>query len=355
MSNNPLVSILVPIFNVERYLRECLDSIRLQTLRDIEVICINDGSTDGSRAIIEEYVCSDMRFRVIDKENSGYGASMNIGLQACRGVYVGIVESDDYIEPQMFESLYHAAEQHQAQVAKCDFFLFWSKPQVVNERFYWVDDVNQGHINPQIDRDVFYRKPSIWSAIYRRDFLQQNDIGFLETPGASYQDASFNFKVWASCDNAVLLNEPLLHYRQDNEASSVNAPGKVFCVCDEYAEMHRYLDCHWMDRGYLRETLCRMRFDTYEWNYGRLNEALRSDFLPRMRQDVIDDGNCGYFNSCEFDANKMTARSILIEHPELYPALYSTRDVTGMKAKFRLVADEHGLLDAVRLLVRHIV
>ena len=67
MSNNPLVSILVPIFNVERYLRECLDSIRLQTLRDIEVICINDGSTDGSRAIIEEYVCSDMRFRVIDK------------------------------------------------------------------------------------------------------------------------------------------------------------------------------------------------------------------------------------------------------------------------------------------------
>ena len=80
--SEPTVSLLVPIYNVERYLRECLDSARAQTLDDIEVICINDGSTDGSRAIIQEYLDADPRFRVIDKANSGYGASMNMGLEA---------------------------------------------------------------------------------------------------------------------------------------------------------------------------------------------------------------------------------------------------------------------------------
>ena len=86
----PRVSLLVPIYNVEKYLRECLDSARNQTLQDIEVICINDGSKDSSRTIIQEYLDADERFRVIDKENSGYGVSMNMGLEAARGDYVGI-------------------------------------------------------------------------------------------------------------------------------------------------------------------------------------------------------------------------------------------------------------------------
>ncbi|MFD1244677.1 glycosyltransferase family 2 protein [Paralysiella testudinis] len=91
------ISILVPVFNVEKYLRQCLDSIQSQTFKNFEVICINDGSTDTSLAILEDYAQQDTRFRIINKPNSGYGHSMNIGLGQCNGEYIGIVESDDYM------------------------------------------------------------------------------------------------------------------------------------------------------------------------------------------------------------------------------------------------------------------
>ena len=194
MTDTPSISLLVPICNVERYLRECLDSAQGQTLTDIEIICINDGSTDSSLEIINEYASRDDRFIVIDKPNSGYGDSMNKGLSIAKGEYVGILESDDFFEPDALELMYKAAKSVDAQVVKADFFLFWSTPDVRNDRFMWVDSRIAGHINPQVEREVFYRKPSIWSAIYKREFLIENDVTFLPSPGASYQDAGFNFK-----------------------------------------------------------------------------------------------------------------------------------------------------------------
>jgi len=125
----PKVSVLVPIFNVESYLRECLDSVVNQTLRSLEIICINDGSTDGSLAIIEEYAKRDDRFVIIDKPNSGYGDSMNQGLQRATGDYIGIVESDDWVESNMFKELYRLAEKHNAQVAKSEFYSYYTTPE----------------------------------------------------------------------------------------------------------------------------------------------------------------------------------------------------------------------------------
>ena len=95
----PEVSIIVPVYNEEQYLEECLESIRCQSLQDIEVICVDDGSTDGSLAIIKRFMQKDSRFRVIQKSNSGYGSSMNQGMDAAQGKYIGIVESDDWILP----------------------------------------------------------------------------------------------------------------------------------------------------------------------------------------------------------------------------------------------------------------
>ena len=349
--SEPLISVLVPVYNVERYLRECLDSLKNQTLQDLEFICINDGSTDSSRDIIEEYIQDDPRFKVIDKPNSGYGASMNMGLAQCVGKYVGILESDDFMNVDGFEKMFLAAERHDAEVVKSDFYLYWSVPTPVDRRFWLVDGCIAGVINPQIEREIFYRKPSIWSAIYKRSFLEENDIRFLETPGASYQDASFNFKVWASCGKAVLMNDAFLHYRQDNEASSVNSPGKVFCVCDEYDEMHSYLDAHWQSRAYLRGVLARMRFDTYEWNYDRLSAELREAFFPKMREDLLADEKMGYFDARDFEASKLTSRRVLLERPELYPILHSTEGCGGALSRFKSAAANHGLTSALQILL----
>ena len=333
----PAVSLLIPIYNVERYLSECLDSAIGQTLKDIEIICINDGSTDSSPEIIARYAAKDNRIKVIDKPNSGYGCSMNLGLQEATGEYVGILESDDFFEPDALESLYRAAKEHDADVVKADFWFYWSVPEPRDERFGWVDEGIEGVVAPLDCPEVFFRKPSIWSAIYRREFLESNDIRFLETPGASYQDAGFNFKVWAAAETAVLMNKPILHYRQDNESSSVNSPGKVFCVCDEYAEMHRYVEKRFAGdkKKELIRLLVRMRFDSYMWNYERLSESLRSEFFPRMRDDLAAENARGVYDRSLFDDIKQWRRELIVDHPDLFQLQYSSVGGGGLSTAWR--------------------
>ena len=113
------VSIVIPVYNIEKYLRECLDSLVNQSFKDFEVICINDGSKDGSLVILEEYAKKDSRFKVISQTNGGSGSARNNGLSKAKGKYVQFLDGDDYFEPEMLEKLYNLAEKHQAEIAVC--------------------------------------------------------------------------------------------------------------------------------------------------------------------------------------------------------------------------------------------
>lgn len=315
----PAISLLIPIYNVEKYLRECLESAHQQTFQDIEVICLNDGSTDASRDIIQEYLEKDARFKVIDKPNSGYGSTMNQGLAAATGEYVAILESDDVFVPTALEQLYAQAIKFDAEVVKADFWLYWSQPEEKTKPFNIIDAKMTGRlINPQEERAIFYRKPSIWSALYRRSFLIENNIDFLETPGASYQDAGFNFKVWASATRAAFIDSPILKYRQDNEQSSVNSPSKVFCVCDEYAEMERYLQERPEKLIHLQPVLERMKFDSYMWNYDRLDEKLREEFLQRASEELRNDINSKKLDPTLFEPWAQADLEALLYSPETF-------------------------------------
>ena len=116
----PKVSIIVPTYNVEKYLAECMETIIAQTLKDIEIICVDDGSTDNSGTILDSYAAKDNRIKVIHKENGGYGKAMNVGLDNASGEYIGIVEPDDKIELNMYETLYLAAEKNNVDFVKGD-------------------------------------------------------------------------------------------------------------------------------------------------------------------------------------------------------------------------------------------
>lgn len=122
--HRPKVSIIVPIYNSETYLEECLDSIINQTLKEIEIICVNDGSTDNSLDILNRYASNDDRITIINKQNTGYGNSMNVGIDHAKGEYIGIVESDDYIKPHMYETLYNKAIEHDLDLIRADFEQF---------------------------------------------------------------------------------------------------------------------------------------------------------------------------------------------------------------------------------------
>lgn len=280
---NPLVSIIVPTYNVETYLDQCLDALQAQTLKNIEVIVVNDGSTDQSGVIAHAHAQVDTRIRVIDKPNSGYGASMNRGIAEARGAYIGIAEPDDYVERSMYKKLAKYAVRYSADVVKCNYFAHLDG----RDEPFWNFD---GHryrapFDPVDDPSILFTSPTIWCGIYNRAWLERERIDFRETPGASYQDAAFSLKVWAAAHTCVLVKKPLLHYRLDNPDSSSKSTDKVFCVCDELENaqefMRRYPDRYakligWYNVG---------RFDKYRWNWERIADSAKVAFAERMKQE----------------------------------------------------------------------
>ena len=137
MTNKPKISIVVPIYNVEKYLRECLDSILAQTLQDIEIIAIDDGSPDQCGNIIDEYAKKDKRIIAIHQKNSGYSISVNKGIALAKGEYIGIIESDDWIEPDMYKTLYENAKKYDTDITKGGFWKYNSTlPKEKQNEYY---------------------------------------------------------------------------------------------------------------------------------------------------------------------------------------------------------------------------
>lgn len=310
----PKVSVLVPIYNVERYLRQCLQSLQNQTLKDMEIVCINDGSTDGSLEIIEEFMAEDKRFRLINKDNSGYGDSMNQGLAAAKGEYVGIVESDDWIDKEAFLELYEIAKENDADVVRANFY-HNKAGKDEKARLIPVHETGRA-INPRQHTWLFLQSPAIWASIYKRDFLEKNNIKFLATPGASYQDTSFAFKVWATAEKVYLTTKAYLHYRTDNENSSINSPGKVFCVCDEYAEIERYLKDIgvYEDLGFVMWTA---KCSIYLWNALRLKPRLVKEFYTKIAPEMMEANEQGLIFIDFFGETPLAKATEMLAHGKI--------------------------------------
>lgn len=314
------VSILVPAFNVEKYLRQCLDSLVNQTLGDIQIICIDDGSTDLTLSILEEYARNDDRIEIISKKNTGYGNSMNLGLSYARGEYIGIVEPDDFADVSMFEKLYEAAKKNNADVVKSNYYEHKSDNAPDQDAF--VENLNRCTYNkifsPRKHHQVLYMRPAIWSAIYRRKYLEENAIRFLETPGASFQDTGFNFKALTSTERVYLVKEGFLHYRIDNAASSVKAMSKVFCICDEYEEMWRYTREHADIFRDLKTVIPFIQFGGYSWNLDRLSSELQYGFYKRFVKDFRSLDEEGLIDSSVFGVRSRERVEKIISDPDGY-------------------------------------
>ena len=238
---NISVSIVVPVCNVENYLKECMDSILNQSLQNIEIICVDDGSTDHSLSILRSYEKKDKRVKVITKANSGYGNTMNVGMEQAKGKYIGIVESDDYIDSKMFERLYDTAESYEADIVKSDHYIFSTKNGKNKSQYQWVCPIEYYNrvLNAEICPEIYTFTMMNWTGIYRTDFVKNNQIKHNETPGASFQDNGFWYQVISLAKKIVFINEAFYYYRQDNPNSSINNKKKVYCICDEYKFIRR--------------------------------------------------------------------------------------------------------------------
>lgn len=274
-------SIIVPVYNVSIFLTQCIESIINQTYRNLEIICIDDGSTDGSEDILDRYAQQDKRIKVIHKTNSGYGHTLNLGIMMAEGEYIGIVESDDYIAPDMYEKLgKNILDSQGIEIIKASYFKL-SRQNCIDQNLF-DDSMCNRVLEPQECINLFWIPCSIWTAVYQKEFLIKNNIKFLETSGASYQDTSFWFKVLSRAKKMILINDALYFYRIDNVSSSINSSAKMFCVCGEIRELERYVTRYRIDTPFLEGAKYAYIYRTYMWNYYRLSIGLKSAFWVEM-------------------------------------------------------------------------
>lgn len=277
------VSVLTPIYNSAKYLSQCLASLSAQTMPEIEFICINDGSSDASPEILKHFAQTDDRFKIINKPNSGYGASMNVGLKAARGQYIGIVEADDYAKPDMFERLYKLAKTHEADIAGSNRFdltdTFDRFNEVMNGLEY--DRV----FSPLDNQEIFLPAPCIWSKIYRKDFLDNYNINFLETPRAAFQDTSFVYKSYFAADRVVFTQEAFLHYRISNQGKSVKATNNIYAILDEFDAIDDFI-VKYPNRAQRFHCYSDLRVQAYLWNYNRLPFFHKLKFKSKMKANL---------------------------------------------------------------------
>ena len=270
----PFISLLVPAFNVEKYLDEALVSAEATKSCPLEIIVIDDGSTDSTSEIAENHARADSRIRVVSQANAGYGAALNAGIALARGVYVAILEPDDYLVPGALDKLFNFL-RNDSSIEATDY------PDLVKATYYRVlqglaesaDSADPaehagsadptGPANPHADAEaaakqtpktkanastqketkilcsyahlfktgtrlnrpecaeLLTRHPSIWSAIYRRAFLNEKHISFKEVPGGAWVDGPFAVQTLLEAKDAIFYDHPLYNYREDNpEASS---------------------------------------------------------------------------------------------------------------------------------------
>ena len=274
MSSLPKVSVLVPCFNVEKFVHQCILSLMAQTLHEIEVIIINDGSTDATLSVIRETINNDKRFIVVDKENSGYGATMNLGLTLARGEYIGIVESDDWVQPEMFERLYKIAKKYNLDIARCHYNNFCYDGVTGTRYKFMPKNLTFDSLNYV---DVFRTQPSIWAAIYRGGVIRENRIQFLNTAGAAYQDTSFAFKTLLCARRIRCIDDRLLNYRIHG-GNSVCRRDNAFAMMNEFDECLKFAKK--IDRmDVIEKIMLKLEYSGFRWNYRRLSDDLVHDFF----------------------------------------------------------------------------
>ncbi len=288
------VSVVIPVYNVEKYLRECLDSVQKQTLEELEIICIDDGSTDCSGAILDEYAQKDSRFHVIHKKNEGYGKAINTGMDLVTSPYVGIVESDDWIDPAMYQNLYEVMGETKADVIKADFYEFYTGAEGnYIEEYKFVaegDRASLYHMPFAIEEhpNAFYLWKYTWSGIYRTDFLRKEQIYHNETPGASYQDNGFWFQMMVKAKKIYLVNQAFYHYRIDNAASSIHSKGKVFAVCDEFDFIRKKVEEMGEEGEPYHKWILYFRITDCIGNLDRVGEEYRLMLAQRIKKEFLE-------------------------------------------------------------------
>lgn len=289
----PKISVIIPVYNVEKYLSECLDSVINQTLQDIEIICVNDESTDGSLAILEKYAKKDSRITVLSQKNAGAGAARNKGLEIARGEYLSFLDSDDFFELDMLDKAYNTCQRENA-----DFVVFRSNRfDDRTKRYISCDWTINRRLLPSkktfcykdISKNIFRLFNGwAWDKLYKHEFAQANNLRFQEQ--RTTNDLLFVFTALVKAQRITVLEEILAHQRINNTSSLSNTREKswncfysaLIALRDELQTMGIYEE---VKQSYINYAL---HFSLWNVNtikgptYEKLYNALRDEYFDEL-------------------------------------------------------------------------
>ena len=229
----PIISVIVPVYNVEKYLSKCLDSILMQTFSNIEIICVNDGSTDNSRKILETYRKKDSRIKIVDKKNGGLSSARNAGMKVATGEFYSFIDSDDWVDKTMIEKLYDSMTKYSTDIAICAVHQFDEKRQTYDDsnKYYTLDFFDESFDN----RAFSYKetKPFLmdvcvmaWNKLYRKSFIDECKSEFPD--GLIFEDGPFFFSIFFKTKRVSIVRDFLYYYRVNRKGSIIQRGGTQF-------------------------------------------------------------------------------------------------------------------------------
>lgn len=220
------ISVIIPVYNIEKYLRECLDSVSNQTLKDIEIICIDDGSTDSSPDILNEYSKKDKRIKIITQENKGQSSARNLGIKESQGEYIAFVDSDDFINPDMLEKLYLKAKDNNLDMVMCKIATYDNQTREIKDNvWYYMLGVFRDFEKEIFNHDdtkefTCHIAVTPFNKLYKNSLLKDNAILFPE--GVIFEDEKFFYDTYLRAKRISIVDEFLYYYRVNRKGSTVD-------------------------------------------------------------------------------------------------------------------------------------
>ena len=247
-----MISVIIPVYNVEKYLIECLDSVCNQTFRDLEIICVNDGSTDNSLNILQRYAKRDSRIKIISQENEGLGSARNTGLTHANGEYVCFIDSDDFLFNDSIEKMYINVQSNNSDLVIFRFNLF-DEGQFspggfgLDKMFGNRDYLNFTFNYKNLVKFLLNANFAVWSKLYKREFLEEYNFTF--PVGIAYEDVLFHVKTLIKADSISFVPEFLYNYRSSNEDSIMHNNDNIWDILEVCNSVEYFLK----DEGYFME------------------------------------------------------------------------------------------------------
>ena len=279
----PQVTIILPVYNVEEYLRQCLDSVVNQTMQEIQIICVNDGSTDGSPAILEEYAAKDPRIEIIHQENQGGGSARNAAYPYICGKYTYFVDPDDWIDLDLCQQCWNKAETTEADMVVLQYIEhgLGSMPSPPFDPM--LPEIRQ---SPEERYDTIGTGAAPWQRFCRADFWLSNDIRFSEGK-RPFNDVFAAWKGLVLANHISVLNNTLYHYRIRQGSYQQTIDEKGFIIVETYNEVERMLHETGRFESY-RDIFSARKLVVYHYSCDKCHSSLRPKFLELIRQSLTE-------------------------------------------------------------------